>query len=437
MFFRIYLFLAALFVVLFLYLSSLNNNSLSIRLSSANQYELPVIPLLFAAFLAGFFIHLIITAIRGGQRYLHSLKTTRENKNLKEAGKLVASGKKAIFLGNTEKGIELLQKAISMNRDLLEPYLMLSEYHLDNEDYDKASAILHDLPAELENDITVQMERAHLYSAEGNYKGATAILRRLDEKEDGLDLKRLLRDTYINAEDWEEASRTQKEIVKAVKKEDASPEERISAQIKHERAKRLIEAKKGDEAVKKFSELNKKYKTYAPPYVNLGKHHRVEGNREMAVAAWKKGYSATKNLIFVFLLEDFYLKEEEPQEIIEIYKGLIIEEPGNPLLHLFLGKLYLRLEMRDDALEQLEKAQELGLESPYLSRLRGEAAYRTGNFEEAAMRFKEAMGQKRRILIPFACTSCAYESNNWHGTCPKCGEWDKLQVAVAATEETA
>ncbi|MBE9537024.1 MAG: hypothetical protein IMF07_07555 [Proteobacteria bacterium] len=437
MIFRIYLSLAALFVVLFLYLSSLNNTSLSIRLSSANQYELPVIPLLFAAFIAGFFIHLIVTTVRGGQRYLHSLKTARENKNLKEAERLVAGGKKAIFLGNTEKGIELLQKAISMNRDLLEPYLMLSEYHLDNEDYDKASAILHDLPAELENDITVQMERSHLYSVEGNYKGAAAILKRLNEKEGGLDLKRLLRDTYIEAEAWEEASSIQKEIVKALKKDDASSEDLVSAQIKHERAKRLLEEKKGDEAVKKFSELNKKYKSYAPPYVNLGKHYFVEGNREMAVATWKKGYAATKNLIFIFLMEDFYLKEEAPQEIIEIYKGLIREEAGNPLLHLFLGKLYLRLEMKDDAIERFEKAYELGLESPYLSRLQGEVAYRSGNFEEAASRFKEAMGQKRQILIPFICTSCGDESNDWHGTCPECGEWDRLQIAVATKEETA
>jgi len=435
--FRIYLFLAALFVILFFYLSSLNNNSLSIRLSSATRYEFPVISVLFAAFIAGFFIHLIITAIRGGQRYVYSLKTARETKGLREAEKLVADGKKAIFLGNTEKGIDLLQKAVSMNRNLLEPYLMLSEYHLDNEDYDKASAILHDLPAELENDITVQMERAHLYSVEGNYKGAAAILRRLNEKEGGLDLKRLLRDTYMEAKDWEEASSIQKEIVKALKKDDASSEELISARIKHELAKGLIEGKRGDEAVRKFSELNKKYKTYAPPYVNLGKHYFIEGNREMAVATWKKGYSATKNLIFIFLMEDFYLKEEAPQEIIEVYKGLIIEEPGNALLHLFLGKLYLRLEMRDDAIERFEKAQELGLESPYLSRLLGEAAYRSGNFEEAAKRFKEAMGQKRSILIPFVCTSCGNESNDWHGTCPECGEWDKLQIAVAAREEIA
>jgi tetratricopeptide (TPR) repeat protein len=135
-------------------------------------------------------------------------------------------------------------------------------------------------------------------------------------------------------------------------------------------------------------------------------------------------------------MEDFYLKEEQPQEIIEVYKGLILEEPGNARLHLFLGKLYLRLEMRDDATERFEKAQELGLESPYLSNLLGEVAYRTGNFEEAASRFKEAMGLKRRILIPFICTSCGDESNDWHGTCPECGEWDKLQIAVATRADT-
>jgi len=183
---------------------------------------------------------------------------------------------------------------------------------------------------------------------------------------------------------------------------------------------------KSDEAVKKLNGLIKRNRKSSPPYVTQGKLFWKTGKRDLAVETWGNGYAETGNMIFLFLLEDFYLKEEEPEEIIDIYNKLVTEEPDNSILQTFFGKLYMRLEMTEEALERLKKANELEPVSNYLPQLLGETYYRMKKYKESADNFKDAFGFARMIRIPFICSSCGSSSVEWHGSCPGCGGWDTL-----------
>ena len=82
-------------------------------------------------------------------------------------------------------------------------------------------------------------------------------------------------------------------------------------------------------------------------------------------------------------------------------------------------------------MEKFETAKELGADSPQLETMLGEAYFRKERFKDASEKFKVAIGYKRRILIPFICKACAEKIFEWSGTCPSCGDWDSLHVAIA------
>ena len=86
--------------------------------------------------------------------------------------------------------------------------------------------------------------------------------------------------------------------------------------------------------------------------------------------------------------------------------------------------------MMDEAIESLNKAREIDAKLPYIDKMMGEAYFRKGEFKKAADKFKEALGFKRRILIPLVCKVCGSETNEWDGACPSCGAWESLHVTT-------
>lgn len=430
MIFRIYLILAAVIVALFLYLSSLNKEVVFIRFSASEAAEFPIILLLLVSFVSGFLLSLLVSLLKSLRAFLENLRLSKERKAIENAGLLLARAKRAMLIGNPERGAELLKKAIATSSHSPEPYTMLIDHYIEGGNRDEASKLVENIPSSFEDDPDILMAKSRVLLAKEDFERAADILIRLKEREKSTDIMRLLRDTYMKSGKWESAAKIQEEIRKNSKKEKGKSDEAISARIGYEIAKNMAEEGDDGGAVKKLKELIKRSPNHAPLHVLLGNIQWKSGNRDLAEETWKRGFDLTNNMIFLFLLEDISLKEEDPQRIIDAYKGLIIDTPDNPVLHLFLGKLYLRLEMIDDAIESLNRAKEIDATPPYLYRLTGEALFRKGEFRGSAENFKDALGFKRKILIPFVCASCGSRSFDWKGTCPCCGEWDSLEVAV-------
>ena len=428
---KINLILAALVVAFFLYLSSINKGTVHIG-AGGSGWEAPVVLLLFLTFLTGFLVSYLITAFKNAKIYLGNVKLSREKKAFDRLEGLLARAKRAILFGNLAEGELLLKDCISSPDADARPYLMLLDIYMKEGDIEKAFTIIDNIPSVLSSNVELLFYKAKNLMAKGSFERAIEILKDMDASHGSIDTKRVLRDAYIESALFEEASALQAEIIKLAGKTDLDSESSISVQLRYELARKAIKAGRDADAIKMLKELIKKWPESAQPYVAIGKLYRKKGEKKSAEETWEKGYSKTSNMIFVFLMEDYYLKEGEPQKVIGLYSDLIAREPDNYLMHLFLGKIYLRLEMIDEALGKFEKARELGGDCPELELMVGEAYFRKERFKDASERFKAAIGYKRRIIIPFVCKSCGEETTEWTGACSSCGEWDSLHVAIAA-----
>ena len=133
-----------------------------------------------------------------------------------------------------------------------------------------------------------------------------------------------------------------------------------------------------------------------------------------------QGYRATRSAVFLIKLEDLGIETENPQSLIGVYTDLLQEFPSDFDVNLFMGKFFLRLEMNDEAVEQLLKAESLEPERESVNILLAEALRRRGRYESACQHYQRAFGYKRRYLIPFRCTACGTATIKWASRCPEC-----------------
>ncbi|NIQ97521.1 MAG: hypothetical protein GWN87_27595, partial [Desulfuromonadales bacterium] len=107
-----------------------------------------------------------------------------------------------------------------------------------------------------------------------------------------------------------------------------------------------------------------------------------------------------------------------------------LEQRDNDLvLRLFYGKLCLRLEMVDEALEQLFAVESTGVETPQLHLLLAEAHRRRNRVDESVEQYKKALGVDGRLRINYVCDTCSSIAEEWQSRCSGCGSWGTFSVA--------
>jgi rubrerythrin len=114
------------------------------------------------------------------------------------------------------------------------------------------------------------------------------------------------------------------------------------------------------------------------------------------------------------------------------YRNALASDPQNSMLRFFLGKLYYRLEMVDDALETLDIS-EIPEAFPQWNQLLGELFLRRNQCERAVEEFKKTIDFKKTLRVPYCCSKCGHPDEQWAGRCPSCGTWNTYEFNLHGT----
>ena len=170
-----------------------------------------------------------------------------------------------------------------------------------------------------------------------------------------------------------------------------------------------------------------------PAYIGLCDILLESGERKEAIELLEDAYAATKSVIVLHKLEDVYLSIDQPEAIISFYQNALNRDSNNLDLKFFLGKLYYRLEMIDDAFEILSEIDPTDKNFPDLHKIVGNIYLRKNNPAAASEEFRKAMNLSKQVVVPYFCNACDYHSNNWTGKCPRCGIWNSYIVNLEKT----
>ncbi len=241
-----------------------------------------------------------------------------------------------------------------------------------------------------------------------------------------------LRDLHVAAGFPGAALEVQQRLVRATPEDRRPAEARRALALRHADGAALLEAGEPVEAAAVFRKVLEEDPGAAPAWLRLGEAYLMAKNETAAEDTWKRGFERTSSTALLVALQDHHLQRTRPEEAIQIWKAAIAGGSGTPECGYFLGRLYDRLFMLDDALQcfgQLPRER-----SPALNARMARILESRGDFPEAVGRARDAMAALPDLLREFACTNCGARSDRQLDICPECQGYGTVRLDVVGVE---
>ncbi|MFM8540640.1 MAG: tetratricopeptide repeat protein [Nitrospira sp.] len=415
-------------VVLAFRFHELNPNSVTLRLSAGAGYELSLASLVLLSIAIGAGLASLLVGIR---ETIHAIMNLRGDRLLRRKSKVATlhrEGTNAFLSKRTAEAIGLFQKCLSLDPNHVDSLLWLGNIYRTEKNYTEAIRLHRKARSIEEGNIAVLLTLVKDLEDAKRFEEALQVLRDI-LKLDSANLTALMskRDLLIRLESWHEALEIQHRLMKAHLTEAGQQRERTElVGLTYEVGRHLLERGKPDKARHYFRAAIKRDKQFLPAYIGLGEILVQEGKTKNAAEIFEKIYTKTGNMVLLHRLEELYLEMGEPGEIIRVYQQAIQRDPRSPALKFYLGKLFYRLEMVDEAYDLLS-----GLEGPSdqmadYHKIMANLYLRKQQMDLAIDELKKALGFRKRVVVPYRCTQCQHESADWSGRCSRCGAWNSF-----------
>lgn len=248
----------------------------------------------------------------------------------------------------------------------------------------------------------------------------------------GLQLLRKRRAAAMAARRWEEATRLQESILALLREAGDTTavevENRAGHGLDYQRGVLLLELDRVDEAAQRFRDLLAQEPDFIPAAIMLGEAELLRGDEDAALAEWKKGYEATGNPVFLQRIEDNFIEREEPAQAIETLRAMISSAKNDTLPRFYLGRLYYRLEMHDEALRELDAVGDRILTSPSYHYLVARIHERRGEMRRAVEDYLACIRQLGLDRAEYVCKVCRTRYGEWSDRCDSCGSWNAIEL---------
>ncbi|MFY9270396.1 MAG: tetratricopeptide repeat protein [Candidatus Manganitrophaceae bacterium] len=412
------------------YLALLNPEKVIFFVTSQTSYEVPVTVLILFSTAFGGLLVILSAGIRETRNFFLNWKYARVQKKEAQIETYYTEAVNA-FLGNRFQDAALLfQKILGLNPNHARTLLRLGKIHRLEKNFNEAIKLHRRARSLDEQNIEVLLALARDLEEAQRFEEAIQHLKEIVHLDEAnIAALARLRDLYIRLQQWEEAHPIQEKIMKLPLSPESSKKERvILLGIKYEIGRILLHRGQHRIAHRYFKKVTELDKGFLPGYIGRCETHLKEGKTKLAAALLERAYQMTGHLILLHRLEDLYLEMGEPEKILQFYRKTIDKDRHNIVLKFYLGKLYYRLEMIDEAFEILAEIDAHIEYFPDLHKILGNLYLRRGEPEAAVEAFKKSLKLKKRVLVPYYCADCDYHTIEWSGRCGRCGRWNTYQA---------
>lgn len=420
---------ALVMIVAFLFVLSLfayvNNESTTLAVPFGKTYEIPKIVLVLFACLFGAVMMLVAFAVRDTKRFVENYQHQKRQKKEGKIHGLYSKALNAILAGDEKEAKGALEEILKESPDHKDSLLRLGDIFFGEGDHGQAVSFYKKALSASPGDFEALFSLERSMEATGRLPEALSCIEEiLDTDSDNLSALYKKRAILEKKGRWEDVIDVQKTIIKHEQTErERGREQGNLLGYRYEFARDCLENGDREKAGKEFRNILKLDKNFVPAYLGAAEAMLGEGEAEDAADFLERGYEQTSLPIILARLEDLLINLGDPPRIIKTYKNALSARPADNTLKFFLGKLYYRLEMIEDAFDVL-KAVETAEPFPGLHHLLGELHLRRRECERAVAEFKKTFEMKKALRVPYSCSSCGYRAQEWSGRCPNCKNWN-------------
>ncbi len=396
--------------------------------------ELPVSVIILMAFLAGIVLTLLAGLAREIKMLSGKYRRWKEEKRLESLEERYFEGLEAIAEGRSDKALKQFQSILEKDSKHFNALLKIGDVLCSMKRYKEAIEYHRKAHTIKEDDLRALYCLADDFEAMGDLEQAKDQLNKIIDLKPrtALSAYRKLRHIHMKEEKWEKALNTNRKVEKLLERlavkdtKDKKYKEGIMYQIGVQHFKNGEEK----EAISQFKKIIKSNSHFIPAYIMLGETYKAQDQESAAIDIWNKGFEVTNSPIFLRALEDHFIEKEQPFDAIETFKGCISKSAKDIIPRFFLGRLYYRLEMLDEALSALQSLEDRASYAPTLHFLMGRIHERRKNFEGASEEFKKVIKESDLIKLEYKCFGCGEKLDDWYDRCPECGEWNNIEIDI-------
>lgn len=393
--------------------------------------DLPVGLTLILFLVAGVAITILAGLTREASKMMEGWRLRKASRTSEEIEEDYARGLSAVLEGRDDEALRHFRAVLERDSRHFNTLLKLGEVLRGQERYDEAIEYHRKAHHLKDDDARPLYALVEDYEAKGDLERARTVLGRIIAlKRDSISAWRKLRWLHMKERNWVKAlaahTRAEKRA-KALNPRDAS-DARFGLGIRFEIAGDLLAGGKPKDAVAAFRRLLKVDPQFIPAYVRLGEALRAQGLLNEAVEAWYEGFESTGSPIFLTVLEEHFLAQEQPLAAIEALKRCVARARKDTLPRFYLGKLFFRLEMLDDALSVLQTLDGRASYAPTLHYLLGRIHERRRNYRDASNEYRKVIKEMELVQLEYRCRACKQTRADWAPSCGHCGEWNTIEV---------
>jgi lipopolysaccharide biosynthesis regulator YciM len=429
---RLLIVLILIIITLFCWLSLINPVDIDFHFFGETVHT-GLDTLMISSFLLGALLVFFGTLTRDARRAFLEFQKSRQRRREHSLKEELEKGREAALRGDLARAKSHYGEILKRDPMQIDLYLRLSEISEREGNQEEALRWVERATLIEPRNGTLLLREAALRQKMKQFPEATRVLNRIiDLDPSNLKALKCQREVYVDSRKWDEALRTQKSVLKYTKGKQAEQEETFFyLGLKYEHARELLKDGSGDRleaALKEAKEIVREEKHFLPGFVLLGDVYLKMGKWKAAGNVWGKGFMRSRSVIFLLRLEDLYLGRGDPNTLLRIYQRTLKTYPNNDVIAFFYAKLCLRLEMLDEALEELDLISVKRKDFPALHRLLAEIYLHKKDFSRAAQEFEKTFELSRSSYFPFVCSRCQWESRDWVAYCPGCHHWSTYAI---------
>lgn len=425
-----FLLIVIVFLAFFVFFSGINPQEMTIFFTPEQSVTYPVTVVVLGCVIVGLFIGYGIHLYGNFTQIMRNWLRERDEKKNHEINETYREGVGRLLSGDIKRAHSLLQKVIDKAPNKVDGYIAMANVLAQEGNNKEAISLLRQAKSIDGKSLEVLFKLADTYEREGQDDAACIEYDEILERDRGnRKAIRKQRNLHMKHERWDKALELQTRLLKGGMSGNRIQEEKqLMLSIRYETAKQKLAAGEKDQAISALKQIIKEDQTFTAACVTLGDAYVQKDNDAEAAKVWQEGYHRLGRSVFLSRLEDLYIENEDPQSLLSFYNRALAQSKSDLVLHFFYAKLCLRLEMVDEALEQIYMVENSAPDFPQLHILLAEAHRRRERIDEAIDEYQKALGVDNQINLGYVCDTCGNSSSDWNSRCPECGTWGSFSI---------
>ncbi len=392
--------------------------------------------LLVLVFLLGFVLNLIYTGVMELRRLVKGLNASAATRAGKRLSVLMQEARELAAHGLSREALALADQILQEREDYLPAGLLKVELLLKLGETEEAVKLLE------------AMIQARPDLAEPRYLLAEALVVRRqsalaiphlqkvvsDHPKQALRALRRLRALHTEAGAWEEALEVHKKVVGRFAAEMGPVERAQGLALTYQSGMLRVEADQFREAAQVFQQVLKEDPAFVPAYLSLGRCMVLQDQEAQGVEIWLEGFRATGEGALLQEVEDYFIQSGKPEEGLQVMQRVAATSEFQTTAKFFLGKLYYRLEILDEALDLFQEVRAQVVYSPILFFFIAKIHARRGRLDQALNEYRQLLRNLGVLKLRYECGHCGQRTADYADRCEACGSWNASRFLFRENE---